>query len=204
MTALSKDSGGRRRQTPIRSTISSKTRDFFKLAANMANPSIKMSLCNKIDLSTKSLIQDRIIVSSFLDPTYQKCMRTFSADLDDQQASSTECLFVKEPQDEEQKHACAIALHQAIIHNFEQDPPKAFRFKDARAPNPKEIIIDSGALFWANRLKNKSWQMTAGVESGVRYFHANLCSHSSALEVDLLYWLRFDEQGQPLFGALVN
>jgi hypothetical protein len=59
-------------------------------------------------------------------------------------------------------------------------------------------------LFFANRLKKKSWQTTSGVESGIRYFHASLCSHKKASEIDLIYWLRFDEQGQAVAGALVN
>ncbi len=202
MTALLKDSGGHRRQTPSKNPVNSKTRDFFKLAANMANPSIKMSLNNQIDLSIKSQVQDRILISPFLDPTYQKFMLNFNVIPEENNHAQ---LQIIELASEELTNNQVLSLHKTLLECFEQNPSRVFQFVDHRGASPREIIISHGSLFWANRLKNKSWQTNAGVEPGLKYFHANLCSvHPTVTEIDLIYWLRFDEQQEAVNGSFVN
>lgn len=188
------ESGSRVRKTLKKDSAHLKSRDFFKLAADMANPSVKMALHNKIDLPTKSLIQDKILTSPLLDPTYQKCMLIFNTENNNTIAHNVISIGPMETLN-------ASDLHNYIVSYFNEQPAQPFYYRTSKT----QFVIDRGCLFWANRLKRKSQQRSTGVESGLKYFHAQLCStRPNPVEINVLYWLKFDEHDHTIGGALVN
>ncbi|OPZ23309.1 MAG: hypothetical protein BWZ03_00560 [bacterium ADurb.BinA186] len=194
MTKPFYESGSRVRRPSRKDSTLLKTRDFFKLAADMANPSVKMALNNKIDLPTKSLVQDKILTSPLLDPTYQKCTLIFNAENNDIIAHNVITIGPMETLN-------APILHNYIVSYFNEKPAQPFYFRTAKA----QFVIERGCLFWANRLKHKSQQSSTGVQSGLKYYHAQLCaSRPNPVEINVLYWLKFDEHDQTVGGALVN
>jgi|HubBroStandDraft_4_1064222.scaffolds.fasta_scaffold16131_2 hypothetical protein len=66
------------------------------------------------------------------------------------------------------------------------------------------VLIDKASLFSANRLRKKSLQNSNGAEPLIRYYHAALKSSiRSDEQIDILYWLKLDEDHSVIAGDYI-
>ncbi|MCA9508770.1 MAG: hypothetical protein KC505_10160 [Myxococcales bacterium] len=195
MSKSLKESGSRVRRTLKKDCALIESRNFFKLAADVANPNVRVALHKNDSWQLKAVTPDKKAHSSLLDPTYQKCMLSFDATQSDQIDNKIISIFPDQ-------NLSARDLHNYIFTHFKENPAKQFIIPTQAG---KKMIVDKGYLFCANRLKNKSWQSKPGIEVGLKYFHAQLfSSRSTKNEINFIYWIKFDDQEQITHGDIVR
>lgn len=172
------------------------TRDFFKLAASMANPSVTILAANGV--SGALIDKEKAIFSPFLDLAYQQRLYSFKSKAIPSGQKPAELTLSTTEQ------ANIVHLHEKIVTHLNAIPSSIFKLHDHREAKKKSLSVDRAYLFSAHRLKNKSWQTTTGVVSNVRYFHAIFESLIEKKPRDILYWLRFDENDFPIEGNVIK
>ncbi len=184
----------RLQESPRRSKGSSvQSRDFFKLAASIANPSIKIVPKNGAD---NHFFDAEYIHSPFLDPAYQQCMYSFLGLPLTAPQKEKKLLLSPGPVD-------VVLFHQTLVSYLTAIPCHSFRLLDQRKQQTS-FLVQKAHLLCANRLKNKSWQTNAGVLADIRYFHGNFWSTKKNMRHEILYWLRFDENSVAIEGSLIT
>jgi len=98
----------------------------------------------------------------------------------------------------------APLFHDQLTRMAHQKVRRPFVFSGILGEKKLDIHIDRASLFSANRLKKKTWQNSIGAEPGVRYYHAALKSSLTGCELDIIYWLKFDEEHRLLEGQFIN
>lgn len=97
----------------------------------------------------------------------------------------------------------APLFHEQLTRMAHQKLRRPFLLSGMIGDEKIDMNIDSASLFSANRLKKKSVQNNLGAEPGIRYYHAALRS-SFGKELDIVYWLKFDEDHRLLDGQFIN
>lgn len=97
-----------------------------------------------------------------------------------------------------------IFFHEEITKMAHGPRRRPFIVAGNFAKNNFDILVDQASLFSANRLKRKSQQNRMGAEPGIRYYHAVLKSSSRDVKLDIIYWLKFDENHNAINGEFLT
>lgn len=99
----------------------------------------------------------------------------------------------------------APLFHAQLTKMAHEKSRRPFIFAGTLGVDSVEILVDQASLFSANRLKRKSQQNNMGAEPGMRYYHAALSANAlSPAKIDIVYWLKFDENHDVLKGEFIN
>lgn len=99
----------------------------------------------------------------------------------------------------------ALDFHKTLAKLINENHRRPFVIFSKIGGNEHRLLVDRARLFWSHRLQMKSWQHSNGAEPLIRYFHAVLRSSAHPHEqLDILYWLKFDEGQRPLLGDYID
>lgn len=185
------------KQKALRNKSSEKIRDFFQLAARMANPNVKVAPNGE-----QVLAGAKVVRSPLLDGAFQKCSIDFSAST---QSSNISALVKLNDPSSFKMGEQIISWHQdllSLLSSKEKDPFCLIKDGSLRKRN---YLIKRAKLFWAHRLKNKSKQVVSGVSPSLKYFHVDLdICNAKAKNLSFLYWLKYNENEQITDGAIIE
>jgi len=98
----------------------------------------------------------------------------------------------------------AVCFHHELTTMAQRKGQRPFWFSGSIDNTKVEKLISRLNLYSANRLNKKSWQIDNGAMPGIRYYHAALFAESSSTPLDVLYWLKFDENHQIIAGEFIH
>lgn len=204
------------RARPSRGKKSIAEADFFRMAAAFAHPDPEIGPQH---LGISDDLAKDLSLSSFLDQSHQEKSATFIAMRPRARSSPKgskqnllntwqlpiNIVSIMEKQVPKTSTLSVIEFHASFTALLNSDNGKPFLFMGTILGVPQNILIDSARHFWSHRLNIKSMQTMTGASPSVRYFHAALRSSEEPTEkIDIFYWLKFDDQQQPLHGEFID
>jgi hypothetical protein len=98
----------------------------------------------------------------------------------------------------------AFNFHDELTNITKPARKRAFWLNAYLRQENLDLLITKASLYSAHRLSKKSLQIDNGVSAGIRYYHAALYAENLAKNIDILYWLQFDENHQIIQGEFIN
>lgn len=157
-------------------------RDFYKYAAHLANPLLEQKNLSNAFFSGE---EEKPAFSRLLEPTFQEICATYNRPEEKETASSIfNATWLKRPM-------TTAFWHSYLLKLSESRHRVAISFLDSE-DNKEEAILTRFVIFYAYRLRNKSWQVKGELDRSIRYFHLQ-GELSGNRDFDLLYWVKGDD-----------
>lgn len=164
-------------------------RDFYKYAAHLANPLLEQKNLSNAFFSAED---EKPAFSRLLEPTFQEICATYNRSIDKETCALTPSW--------PKASFSAQSWHSNLIRLSSSRHPIALSYTDHEGS--KETIITRFVIFYAYRLRNKSWQVKGELDRSIRYFHmqGELFDGPS---FDVLYWVKGDDS-EPTAGDFIS
>lgn len=171
--------------------------EFFKQAALLANHNWDEELLSSPETH-------ELISSHLLDESFQERLELFVYQPVVQEVANT-------PTDQALVLDKSISLAPENIISFHQKL-RSLSSDNSSWPlmlwlndQSRWFVADYGRLFCSLRLKKKSLQVKNGADPKTRYFHLAIRdSKKPQKKIDLLYWLQFDDEQNPVKGDFIG
>jgi hypothetical protein len=169
--------------------------DFYKYAAGLANPLHDQKNLSGIFGTLEDIPAQS--TSELLEPTYQELTLGFHLQPG---LPKQKRLALKSDYRHYSEPLSAASWHQALQKGTAGEATILIIGKDQGGWC--QLCAQQILVFYAYRLRNKSWQVKADVDPTIRYFHAVIKERKKTH--NLLYWLRVDEANNPVNGEFLD
>lgn len=154
-------------------------RDFYKYAAHLANPLLEQKNLSNAFFSAED---EKPAFSRLLEPTFQEICATYNRPKE-KELTAFNPTWPK-------ASFSAQGWHSNLMRLSSSRHPIAVSYTDHEGE--KEAIITRFVIFYAYRLRNKSWQVKGELDRSIRYFHMQ-GELFDGLNFDVLYWLKGED-----------
>lgn len=211
--ALNKNNSGeeiKNRSRTLRRKRSDTKTDFFKLAAQIANPDAE----NIVLANNQTIFYDshsEMNVSRFLESSYQEKSPLMTAsilrceDIPKLSVDIDEKNFSRYLNCARNKKMPALDFHNWLLSEIKRNDPEPILIIGEKAKHEAIFLADQFRLFWSHRMHLKSLQVAFGAKPSIRYFHAIFrASRRPDDRISVLYWLKLTADNEPEHGEYID